>query len=236
MSIADNLRRIQERIARAADSVGRSAQDILLVGVTKYVDSNKAAELAVAGCTNLGESRPQELWNKHDALTQAGTSSANSSIRWHLVGHLQRNKVARTLPLVSLIHSVDSERLLAEINAARKAAGDNLPPVPLLLEVNTSGESAKQGLAPDAVEPLLASASRYDQVRIRGLMTMAALESGDAIAARNFAALRELRDRLRTHLTDDVSLQELSMGMSGDFEIAIREGATIVRIGSLLWE
>jgi uncharacterized pyridoxal phosphate-containing UPF0001 family protein len=104
------------------------------------------------------------------------------------------------------------------------------------LEVNTSGESAKQGLAPDTVEPLLAAASRYPRVAIRGLMTMAALEGGPAVAARNFASLRELRDRLKPTAPDCVQLNELSMGMSGDFEVAIREGATIVRIGSLLWE
>src|SRR6185295_4472657 len=117
--VADNLRRVRERIARAAESAGRSADKIMLVGVTKYVDAQQAAELAAAGCTDLGESRPQELWKKADALASqraAGFISAVQTIRWHLVGHLQRNKVARTLPLVSLIHSLDSERLLAEIN------------------------------------------------------------------------------------------------------------------------
>jgi hypothetical protein len=234
MSIADNLRRVQERIARAAESAGRRAEDILLVGVTKYVDSYKAAELVAAGCTNLGESRPQELWRKAGEVASATGDS--TPIRWHLIGHLQRNKVAHTLPLVSLIHSVDSERLLAEINAAREVAGDNPSPVPILLEVNTSGESAKQGLAPNDVEPLLAAASGYTHVRVCGLMTMAAFEGGDAMAAQNFATLRKLCDRLQTSCPDHTSLQELSMGMSGDFEIAIAEGATIVRIGSLLWD
>jgi hypothetical protein len=234
MSIADNLRRVQERIARAAESAGRSAEDILLVGVTKYVDSGKVAELASAGCTNLGESRPQELWRKASEIASATGHLA--PIRWHLIGHLQRNKVARSLPLVTLIHSVDSERLIAEINTDRSAAGDNLLPVPVLLEVNTSGEAAKHGLPPEEVEPLLASAAQYDHVRIRGLMTMAALEGGDATAARNFASLRELRDRLKRSAPNIVTLDELSMGMSDDFEIGVREGATIVRIGSLLWE
>ncbi|MEX0610637.1 MAG: YggS family pyridoxal phosphate enzyme [Pirellulales bacterium] len=153
-----------------------------------------------------------------------------------MVGHLQRNKVRRTLPLVSLIHSVDSERLLAAIDQAQAETGDNRPPMRVLLEVNTSGEPAKHGLAPDAVEPLLAAAPRYPGVAIRGLMTMAALEGGPAVAARNFATLRALRDRLRANVPAGVRLDELSMGMSGDFEVAIREGATIVRIGSLLWD
>lgn len=227
MSIADNLRRVRERIASAAESAGRIADDITLVGVTKYVGPREAAELAAAGCTDLGESRPQELWSKADALPK---------VCWHLVGHLQRNKVRRTLPLVSLIHSVDSVRLLAAINEAHQEAGDNQPPVRVLLEVNTSGESAKHGLEPSDVEPLLAMGARYPRVAICGLMTMAALEGGQNVAARNFASLRELRDRLKVIAPECVRLEELSMGMSGDFEVAIREGATIVRIGTLLWE
>jgi pyridoxal phosphate enzyme (YggS family) len=242
MSIADNLQRVRERIAAAAESAGRGAEKITLVGVTKYVGANAAAELVAAGCRDLGESRPQELWNKCEALQRAGASrppgatpESSNQIRWHLIGHLQRNKVRRTLPLVSLIHSVDSEHLLTAMDGAH-ATGSSASPISVLLEVNTSGESTKQGLAPKEVEPLLAAAPRFPHLAIRGLMTMAALQGGDAAAARNFAALRELRDRLRPLAPACVQLNELSMGMSGDFEIAIREGATIVRIGSLLWE
>jgi pyridoxal phosphate enzyme (YggS family) len=237
MSIADNLQRVRDRIAAAAESAGRSADEVTLVGVTKYVGPRDAAELAAAGCTDLGESRPQELWNKFDALQRAGASSPPSAtpIRWHLVGHLQRNKVRRTLPLVPLIHSVDSERLLAAIDEAH-SVDDDPSPIKVLLEVNTSGESAKHGLAPHEVEQLLATAHQYPRVAIRGLMTMAALEGGKAVAARNFAALRDLRDKLKPNAPACVQLNELSMGMSGDFEIAICEGATIVRIGSLLWD
>lgn len=235
MSIAENLERVRERIARAAESAGRRPDEITLVGVTKYVGTGEAAELAAAGCTDLGESRPQELWAKAAEIERAGTSPPPAN-RWHLVGHLQRNKIRRTLPLVSLIHSVDSERLLAAIDEARTADGDNAPPVSVLLEVNTSGEVAKHGLEPKEVEPLLAAAPRFAHVAIRGLMTMAALEGGEAVAAKNFAALRELRDRLKPIAPDCVRLDELSMGMSGDFETAIQEGATIVRIGSALWD
>jgi pyridoxal phosphate enzyme (YggS family) len=228
MSIAENLRRVRERIGRAAESVGRRAEEITLVGVTKYVSAAEADELVAAGCHDLGESRPQELWKKATELKHPA--------RWHLVGHLQRNKVERTLPLVSLIHSVDSQRLLAAIHETRTAEDDIAAPTSVLLEVNTSGEAAKHGLAPDAVEAILAGAERYPRVAIRGLMTMAALEGGAAMAARNFAALRELRDRLKPKAPSCVNLEELSMGMSGDFEVAIREGATIVRIGSALWD
>jgi PLP dependent protein len=237
MSIADNLRRVEERIARAAESAGRRANEITLVGVTKYVGAREAAELVAAGCHNLGESRPQELWKKHDDVQRAGAPPTPSSrpIHWHLIGHLQRNKIARTLPLVSLIHSVDSERLLDAINDAYEPV-NHLPPTAVLLEVNTSGESAKHGLALNEVEPLLAAAPSYPNVAIRGLMTMPALEGGEAIAANNFASLRQLRDRLKPIAPDCVTLNELSMGMSADFEVAIQEGATIVRVGSALWE
>jgi uncharacterized pyridoxal phosphate-containing UPF0001 family protein len=254
MSVAANLHRVQERIARAAERAGRKADEITLVGVTKYVGTQKATRLVSAGCHNLGESRPQELWKKAEQLPHFETP-----VRWHVIGHLQRNKVARTLPLVSLIHSVDSERLLAAINEAAKplllplplgegrvarnspwrgegASADSPPPLPVLLEVNTSGEAAKHGLQPAEVEPLLAAAASYPHVAIRGLMTMAALEGGETVAARNFASLRELRDRLQQSAPPCVALNELSMGMSDDFEVAIQEGATIVRIGSLLWE
>jgi PLP dependent protein len=248
MSIAENLHRVQERIARAAESAGRRAEEIMLVGVTKYVGTEEALKIAQAGCTNLGESRPQELWRKAEAISGESALAGGLSIHWHLIGHLQRNKVTRTLPVVTLIHSVDSERLLAAINES--AANLHLPlaegrgedalnrpyQVSVLLEVNTSAESAKTGLAPAEVEPLLAAAPNYPHIAIRGLMTMAALEGGQEVAARNFAALRQLRDRLKSNAPNCVRLDELSMGMSDDFEAAIREGATIVRIGSLLWQ
>jgi pyridoxal phosphate enzyme (YggS family) len=228
MSIADNLRRVRERIARAAEAAGRSADEVTLVGVTKYVGVREAAELVEAGCTDLGESRPQELWTKADKLA----SACGRVVNWHQIGHLQRNKLRRTLPLVSLIHSVDSARLLAAIDAEWQTqtavSAEKASPIRVLLEVNTSSEAAKQGLAPQEVEPVLAAATQFPRVEICGLMTMAALEGGLAVAARNFATLRELADRYR--------LKERSMGMSGDFEVAVREGATIVRVGSALWE
>jgi pyridoxal phosphate enzyme (YggS family) len=231
MSIAENLRRVNERIARAAEVAGRRAEDVTLVGVTKYVGSQDALALVEAGCANLGESRPQELWNKAGELDSASGDLA-SGIHWHLIGHLQRNKLRRTLPLVSLIHSVDSERLLAAIDAEWQslatAQNQQLPPIRVLLEVNTSGEAAKHGLAPTELESLLVAAQEFPRVEICGLMTMAALEGGLDTAARNFAALRALADRFQ--------LRERSMGMSGDFEVAIREGATMVRVGSALWE
>jgi pyridoxal phosphate enzyme (YggS family) len=241
MSIAENLHRVRERIARAAESAGRNADEITLVGVTKYIGPKEAAELAAAGCTDLGESRPQELWKKAEALSgdpASGerASAGGPSVIWHLIGHLQRNKVRRTLKYTSIIHSVDSERLIAELNDASCDGCGKIPCVDILLEVNTSGEAAKHGLAPRDVERLLETMSNYPRVYVLGLMTMAALEGGPTAAARNFATLRELRDKLKQNNYPHTVLNELSMGMSDDFDVAIREGATIVRIGSLLWD
>ena len=241
MSIADNLHRVRERIARAAESAGRRPDEIMLVGVTKYVGTQQAAELVAAGCRDLGESRPQELWKKAEELGTAGTTgpataAPETSPFWHLIGHLQRNKVRRVLPHVAIIHGVDSERLIAELNDACIEGHGTLPVVDILLEVNTSGDAAKHGLAPDEVKRLLEQMPKYPRVFVLGLMTMAALEGGPSVAARNFASLRQLRDKLKQNSYANTMFNELSMGMSDDFEIAIKEGATIVRVGSLLWQ
>lgn len=224
--IARNLAEVRERIAAAAAASGRNVDDVSLVAVTKYVDAATTRLLVEAGCRDLGESRPQSLWDKAAAL-------ANCDVRWHMIGHLQRNKVRRTLPLVHLLHSGDSLRLLSEIDAEAAALA---APLSVLLEVNISGDSSKHGFAPTEMEPLLAHLQSLRRLDIRGLMAMAGLEGDAAQARRDFAALRELRDRLRTAWHGRFALDELSMGMSGDFEAAIAEGATIVRIGSALFE
>jgi pyridoxal phosphate enzyme (YggS family) len=225
--IRDNLAGVRERIATAAVRSGRKPEQVRLIGVTKYVDANIARMLFDAGVADLGESRPQELWNKAEAL-------ADLRIQWHLIGHLQRNKVKRTLESVGLIHSVDSLRLLQEINA--QGAGQARPVVDVLLEVNISGDVAKHGLRPDEIEPLIPEIAKLSHVAVQGLMTMSGLESTPEQTRHEFAALRELRDKLRSTATPNVALNELSMGMSDDFEIAIEEGATIVRVGSALFE
>jgi hypothetical protein len=223
--LADNLARVRERIAEAARRSGRTAESVTLVAVTKSVGVQQSRKLALAGCLDLGEGRPQELWSKHAAL-------ADLAIRWHLVGHLQRNKVERTLPLVSMIHSVDSLRLLRAID---DAAGAIDRTTPVLLEVNISGEPAKHGFSPDEMPQRLAEALACTHVQVRGLMAMAGLDGDANRARRDFRMLRELRDRLRNLPLGD-GLADLSMGMSGDFEAAVEEGATIVRIGSALFE
>jgi pyridoxal phosphate enzyme (YggS family) len=224
--IAANVAEIRGRIAEAAKRSGRNADTVKLIAVTKYAEADEIRALVAAGCMDLGESRPQQLWEHAAALNDL-------PIRWHMIGHLQRNKVERTLPLVTMVHSVDSLRLTEAIDSAAGAV-DRVMPV--LLEVNISGEPAKHGFAPTEVEPLLPQLSELKHTEIRGLMCIAGLEGGDDEARRDFAALRSLRDRLQSICPANVRLDELSMGMSGDFEIAIEEGATMVRIGSALFD
>jgi len=224
--ILENLAQVRQRIELAADRAGRRAVDIGLVAVTKYVDATVTAALLSAGCVALGESRPQQLWEK-----AAQPELANAS--WHMIGHLQRNKVQRTLPLVDLIHSVDSQRLLKTINDAAQQRDRR---VRVLLEINCSGETEKQGLTEEGLQAVLPLLPAFENVEVCGLMTMASRTGGEATAGRNFSALRELRDRVTPTCPPEVRLTELSMGMSHDFEVAIREGATLVRIGSLLFQ
>ena len=226
MPIVENLAEVRGRIADAAARSGRSAESVKLIAVSKYVDEPVIRQLLEAGCHDLGEARPQQLWRKAEAFDAA-------DIHWHLIGHLQTNKVRRTLPIISLIHSIESEKLLDVVNAEAALLTRKFD---VLLEVNVSGDDAKHGLQPEHVRPLLERAAAWPFVRIRGLMGMAALEGGVDVARRNFVALRQLRDRLIDVCPPEVSLSELSMGMSGDYEAAIEEGATMVRVGSALFE
>jgi hypothetical protein len=214
---------LEERLQAACRRAGRARSDVTLVAVTKAVSAEVAAVLPELGILDLGENRPQELWRKAAALPP--------TVRWHLIGHLQRNKIERTLPLVHLIHSVDSLRLLLalEVEAGRRGQ-----PVPVLLEVNASGEASKGGFAPAEVPGLVPRISELQHVQVRGLMTMAALEDDPERCRPTFAALRELRERLAVELGPPHRLEQLSMGMSNDFEVAIEEGATLVRIGTAL--
>jgi len=226
-TIRANLHRIRERIAHAAERAERDPLSVTLVGVTKYVDAACTAALQAAGCRDLGESRPQQLWAKAEATELAGRE-----INWHMIGHLQRNKIARTVALRPLIHGIDSYRTLSGVN---KAAENEGFVAEVLLEVNCSGDAAKHGVSPDQLPQDIEDLDAFRNVRVRGLMTMAAREGGPDVARRNFALLRELRDKVSPLAPPGTSLDELSMGMSGDFEQAIAEGATIVRVGSALW-
>jgi pyridoxal phosphate enzyme (YggS family) len=197
---------------------------VTLVAVTKSVPVEVAALLPELGVVDLAENRPQQFWSRAAALP---------GVRWHFIGHLQRNKVERTLPLVHLLHSVDSGRLLDAIEADSARHGRT---VDVLLEVNGSGEANKQGLAPPEVPALVAELAKLRHVRVRGLMTMAAYADDPQASRPTFAALRTLRDRLRAEVPPPHDFADLSMGMSNDFEVAVEEGATLIRLGSVLFE
>lgn len=220
-----NLQRVEERIAAACARAGRQRSDITLVAVTKSVGPEVAALLLELRVFDIGESRPQALWAK--------AASLPPSVRLHLVGHLQRNKVERTLPLVKLIHSADSLRLLDAIESEAERLDRTAD---VLVEVNVSGEAAKGGFAAGELPAVAERASLLQHVRVRGLMTMAPLSDNPELARPTFAGLRELRDQLGREFVSPHRLEHLSMGMTGDFEVAIEEGATLVRIGTALFE
>lgn len=223
--LARRLQAVEERITAACVRAGRTRNEVTLVAVTKTVPAAIAGELHALGVADLGENRPQELWGKAAALPD--------TVRWHMVGHLQRNKVERTLPLVQLIHGADSVRLL---DALEEEAGKQGRGVDVLLEVNASREASKHGFAPAELPGLLPRLMKLRRVRVCGLMTMAAPAEDPEHCRPTFAELRTLRDQLRATLPPPHDCGQLSMGMSNDFEIAIEEGATLVRLGTVLCE
>lgn len=221
----NNLAEVKRRIAAAAERAGRSADEITLVGVTKYLDIDTTRLFAEAGHLVLGENRPQLLLEKREAL-------ADLNVEWHLIGHLQRNKAKRMVEASHLIHSVDSLKLLKAIDGH---AVEQEKIARVLLEVNVSGESAKHGFSIGEMESVIAASADLKAVEVTGLMAMAGLAGDEDDARREFSAMRELTQQLaKAGLPDNVSMAELSMGMSGDYEVAIEEGATIVRVGSAL--
>jgi len=223
--IAANLDAIKRRIAGAAARSGRRASDVRLIAVTKYAQMEWVRELVDQGVRSLGESRPQQFAERVDAF--------DVPIEWHFIGHLQRNKARLVVPHASLIHSVDSLRLLQRINDV--AAESGIEPR-VLLEVNVSGEPTKDGFAPDTLEREWPRLIAMPPAKICGLMTMAPACEDPEAARPFFAALRGLRERLAAQSPPETTLRELSVGMSGDYEVAIEEGATLVRIGSALFE
>lgn len=222
--LAERLAAVEERLSAACRRAGRSRDEVTLIAVTKTVSAEVAALLPGLGVHDLGESRPQELWRK---------ASVIPLVRWHLIGHLQRNKIERTLPLLARIHSVDSLRLLRALETAAEALADPRP-LPALLEFNVSGEASKHGFAPEDLEEVAAVLAVLKYVHVDGLMTMAAYEDDPERTRPTFRVLRELRDRLAAAVRQP--LPHLSMGMSNDFEIAVEEGATMVRLGTMLFE
>jgi pyridoxal phosphate enzyme (YggS family) len=217
--LASNLKTLRERVAAACRSAGRAAESVTIVAATKYGGPRLAASLLALGQRDLGENRVDHLAELASGL------GPDSGARWHFIGHLQRNKVKKIEAPLSLLHSLDSESLAGEL-ASRLPA-----PVPVLVQVNIAGEDQKSGVSPAELPALLDALAAHQKIRLLGLMTMPPVDDVDA-ARGCFSALRELRERLG----GASRLPELSMGMSDDFEIAIQEGASIIRIGRALYE
>jgi pyridoxal phosphate enzyme (YggS family) len=216
IDIRANLDRVRERVARAAERAGRRASDVLLIGVSKTVDVARIRQAIDAGVAALGENRVQEARDKVKELGRP--------VPWHLIGHLQTNKVRDALELFDVIHSLDRLDLAKELDKRARARGRT---VDVLVEVNVAAEASKGGVAPDGLGELLEAVAAMPSLKVRGLMAIPP-EAKDPDDSRVwFRALRKLAER---H-----GFSELSMGMSGDFEVAIEEGATMVRVGTAIF-
>ncbi|RMG66993.1 MAG: YggS family pyridoxal phosphate-dependent enzyme [Bacteroidetes bacterium] len=223
MSIAHNLNHIRQQIDAAARAAGRDPGTVHLVAVSKTKPMPLIEEAFAAGQLDFGENRVQEMKEKQPLLPEA---------RWHLIGSLQRNKVKYIAPYVHLIHSVDSARLLAEID---KQAGKVGRQIDCLLQLNISEEDSKSGLDEARAGEILADLDRYPHVRVRGLMGMAAFTDDQDLIRSQFRRLRRASEQFATLTHPRLRMEILSMGMSGDFELAIAEGATHVRVGSAIF-
>ncbi len=228
--IAENLARIRERIDVACRHAGRSPDDVLLVAVTKPARLDWIQALMARGVRDLGESRPQQLLERAEAIGQHERDE--SPVHWHLIGHLQRNKVRKILPVADCLHSIDSLPLATRIDGLSAELG--LRPR-LLLEINVSGEASKDGFTPEQLAIDWAALSALSHVHVAGLTTMAPFSDDPEVSRITFRRLRELRDGLAAR-PGAPPLGELSMGMSGDFEVAIEEGATMIRVGTSLFD
>ena len=222
--IAENIKSVTQRIANACEKSGRMPEDIRLVCVTKAASIEKTEEALAAGVHSLGENRVQDAVKKYAAI--------GSRAEWHLIGHLQTNKAKDAIRIFSLIHSVDSIRLAKEID--KEAAKINKVQ-DVLIQVNTSGEASKFGIEPSFLENILKEVALYPNITIKGLMTIAPDVSDPETVRPYFRALRELRDRINGLKLTTYNLQILSMGMTGDFEVAIEEGSNMVRVGRAIF-
>jgi pyridoxal phosphate enzyme (YggS family) len=238
--LSEKLDEVKDRIAKACQQAKRDPSEVTLIAVTKTAAPEQIREILGLGVSDLGESRVQVLAQRagqvneyHQRRVQHGEAGTlPAKIRWHMIGHLQRNKVKAILPIVSLIHSIDSLRLAEEIdNHAAKAERR----VPVLLQVNASEESSKFGVAVGAAVHLAEQIDSMPNLQMMGLMTMAEPDQSETKLRHTFARTREIFEEMKWHKIGGTHLRHLSMGMSNDFEAAILEGATMVRIGTALF-
>ena len=241
-ALKDRLAAVRERIASAAARRGRRAEDIVLVAVTKYASMDQIRQLIELGQIDLAENRVQQLaqrvaqvqefLQRHHQLSTGRSSGLPEQVRWHMIGHLQRNKVRKVLPLVRLIHSVDSLRLAEEIQTAAAKFDD---PVEVLIQVNTTGEKTKSGVAPAAARHLTEQLDTMLNIRPRGLMCMAPIVEDPEDARPALELCHDLFSEIRTQGVGGEKFNILSMGMSSDYEVAVECGANIVRVGAAIF-
>jgi pyridoxal phosphate enzyme (YggS family) len=224
MSFSENLLRVRERISRAAERAARSESDITIVAVAKTFGPERVEEAIRGGLVDIGENRVQEFLEKADGVALP--------CRWHLVGHLQTNKVSKAVGRFALIQSIDSMRLAERLS---RAGGERAITTDILVEINTSGEGSKYGFAPGEAVEACERITRLPAVRIQGLMTVGPLVEDAGAVASAFARLRTLKEDIERTCTGDTAMRHLSMGMTDDFEIAIAEGSTMVRLGRILF-
>lgn len=223
MDIEQNLKNVEQRIAAAAKKSGRSREDIILVAVTKTHPADMMNEAIKAGVTDIGENKPQEVRDKYTDVLP---------VRWHLIGHLQTNKVKYIIDKCCMIHSVDSIKLMDEIE---KRAKQHDVSMDILIQVNISGEETKSGITSEELDELLMHAGELERVKVRGLMTIAPKCEHQEEAAVHFRNMKMLFDETAKKVYKNVSMEYLSMGMSGDFEAAIECGSNMVRVGSAIF-
>jgi len=220
--IAENVKNIHERIVSACGRAGRHPDDVILIAVAKTFGAGMIGEVLNAGVVDIGENFVQELHRKREELN-------DERIRWHLVGHLQRNKVKELTSWIHLIHSIDSKRLAEEISHQAAKIGRT---VDILVEVNTSGEQTKFGVMPEETSTFVQELKDLPNIHVAGLMTIGPFLPNPEDSRPAFRTLRQLRDRLQEN---GIQIPHLSMGMSNDFEVAVEEGATLVRVGTAIF-
>lgn len=220
-SIRENVAAVEAKIAAAAKRAGRNPEDILLLAVSKTKPVEMIQEAVDCGLTALGENKVQEIMEKFEPM--------GKGVHWHLIGHLQTNKVKYIIDKVDMIHSVESLRLAQEIDKRAAAAKVIMD---ILVEVNIAGEESKFGVRPEDTEVFLRELSKFDNIHVRGLMTVAPFVNNPEENRVYFRKMRELLVDMNAKKIDNISMDVLSMGMTGDYEVAIEEGATIVRVGT----
>ena len=220
-SIKENIENINAKIEAACQRSGRKREEVLFLVVSKTIDVPRIKEAVACGMTSLGENKAQEIMDKYEPMGEG--------IKWHLIGHLQTNKVKYIIDKVELIHSVESIKLAEEISKRAVAKGVTAN---ILLEVNVAGEESKFGIKPEECEQMVREISVMPNIVIKGLMTVAPAVENEEENRKYFRQMKQLLVDINSKKIDNVNMTELSMGMTGDYEVAIEEGATIVRIGT----